>query len=135
LAFDNSRVTLKSVDKGSASEFTTDLVYTDIRKANARGYITLVNAHTGAGIPTGIVHVATLTFMADQGGTVQFNVNSARARWKGHSLAPAILLHFRSCTDGIHRRANDGPLQQGSSPFRLIYPSLVSTSSEFQGSP
>jgi len=35
-----------------------------IQKANARGYVTLVNAQTGTGAPTGKVHIATLTFAA-----------------------------------------------------------------------
>jgi hypothetical protein len=134
VAFDNSRVTLKAVAGGSASNFASGLTYTDIQKANARGYVTIVNAHTGAGTPTGRVHIATLTFAADQGGTVQFNTNSARARWEG------------SLTSTFDPELTEGPefiayadamtlvdIQQRDAPYRLIYPSLVSTSSDFQG--
>jgi hypothetical protein len=79
VAFDNTRVTLKSAAKGSAPGFTSDLTYTDVARANARGCLTVVNSQTGTAVPTGDIHVATLTFTAEQGGRVQFTVNSARA--------------------------------------------------------
>ncbi len=134
IGFDTSRVTLKSVAKGSAPEFSSDLVYTDIARANARGFVTVVNSHIAHGVPVGNVHVATLTFTANQGGKVQFSVNSARASYEG-SLAstynpadggsPALILYDDVVTSL--------ELKQGSTPYRLIYPSFVSTPADFQG--
>jgi hypothetical protein len=134
VAFDNSRITLKSVAKGSASEFTSALTTTDIARANARGFVTLINSQIGSGSPTGTVHVATLTFTANQGGKVQFNVNSARASYEG-SLAstyspdpiegPASIAYSNLVTSV--------EIKQGKAPYRLIYPLFVSTSSDFQG--
>ena len=134
VAFDNSRVTLKAVAEGSASNFASGLTYTDIQKANSRGYVTIVNAQTGTGAPTGKVHIATLTFAANQGGTVQFNTNSARAYWEG-SLASTCdpgriegpaLIAYTDATALVD-------IQQGGAPYRLIFPSFVSTPSDFQG--
>ncbi|HQK89228.1 MAG TPA: hypothetical protein PLU25_16525, partial [Acidobacteriota bacterium] len=63
VAFDNSRLTLISVEAGTSGAFTAgDLVFTDLPRANARGFVTVVNTQTASGTPTGIVHVATLTF-------------------------------------------------------------------------
>jgi len=134
VAFDNSRVTLKAVAEESATNFTSGLTYTNIRKANARGYVTIVNAQTGDHAPTGKVHIATLIFTADQGGTVQFHADSARAR-RGGSLASTYdsggnegpaLIQYTDTTTLVD-------IQEGSIPYRLIYPSLVSTSTDFQG--
>jgi len=134
VAFDNTRVTLKSVARGSASGFTSELTYTDISKANARGCVTVVNAQTGTGAPTGNIHIATLTFTANQGGKVQFNVNSARARYEG-SIASTYDPARREGPASIAYtdQVTSVQINQGSDPYHLIYPSFVSTSSDFQG--
>ncbi len=134
LAFDAGRVSLKSVAGDPASGFASDLIYTDIRKANARGCVTLVNAQIKAGMPAGSVPVATLTFTANQGGAVRFNVNSARSRWEG-SLASTLDPATAGGPSPIPYTDKETlvELQQGSVPYRLIFPSFVSTASDFQG--
>lgn len=134
VAFDSNRVTLYAASKGSASGLWPELTYTDIHMANTLGCVTVVNAQAGMGVPTVDAHVATLTFTADQGGTVQFNVNSARARWEG-SLAST---YEPVGMGGPSSITYDDPvvpvrIEQGSRPYRLIYPSFVSTRHDFQG--
>ncbi len=134
VAFDAGRVTLKSVAPDPASGFAPDLIYTDVQKANARGCVTLVNARIETGIPAGNVRVATLTFTANQGGTVRFNTNYARSRWEG-SLAST---HDRALAGGpspipYTDKETLAELRQGDTPYRLIFPSFVSTASDFQG--
>lgn len=134
IGFDNTRVTLKAVSEGTASAFGSSLRHTEISQANARGCVTVVNAQTGAGTPTGSRHVATLTFTADQGGSVQFTVNSARASHEG-SLAstydPAngggpALISYADAPATVQ-------LAPGDVPYHLIYPVFVSTATDFQG--
>jgi len=135
VAFDNTRVTLKSVAGGTAAGFRSDLAAsTDVARANARGFVTVVNSHAGEGMPTGDLHVATLTFRAEQGGRVQFNVNSARAGHEG-SLASTFAPLRGGGPDLIAYTdaATSVQLDQGKVPYRLIYPCFVSTDSDFQG--
>jgi len=135
IAFDYSRVTLQSVTPGSTGPFAgVDFVNTDIDRANARGFVTVVNTHTESGTPTGIVHVATLTFQIEQAGKVLFNVNSARTIHEG-SLA--------STYDAV----NGGPAEigyigddrvtldigMGTGSYHLIYPVFYSLETVFQG--
>jgi hypothetical protein len=135
VAFDNTRLTLTAVEAGTSGAFAPgDLVYTDIPRANARGFVTVVNTQTGSGTPTGIVHVATLTFQTDAaGGRVLFNVNSARTLHEG-SLA------------STYTAANGGPdeipyddesstvtITTAGTAYTLIYPLFISKDVDFMG--
>ncbi|NLI47338.1 MAG: hypothetical protein GX414_09545 [Acidobacteria bacterium] len=135
VAFDNSRLTLISVEAGTSGAFTAgDLVFTDLPRANARGFVTVVNTQTASGTPTGIVHVATLTFQTGpQGGRVHFNVNSARTIHEG-SLA------------STYTAANGGPdeipyddetalatIATGGVSYSIYYPVFISGDADFMG--
>ena len=79
ISFDSSKLKLKSVTAGSTSPFSSsDFVYTDIDRANRRGFVTVLNTQTTSSGPGGIVHLATLTFTPVEGGKVIFNGKSSR---------------------------------------------------------
>lgn len=134
VAFDNTRMQLKTVVKGAASQFTGNITYTDLPRANARGFVTVVNAQTSAGVPTGNVHVATLTFGLTEAGSMLFNVNSARTDHEGslastydpgHGGGPALIAYNDQNTT-----LNVGA---GTNNYHLIFPAFMSKSTDFQG--
>lgn len=133
VGFDNTRLKLTAVAPGPAP-FSTDLVFTDPARANARGFVTVVNTQLATnGTPAGKVHAATLTFEPLAAGRVIFSYNSARTIREG-SLAstynpPNGGPDSMNYTDGI----DDIDIGTNQTPYRLIYPVLISTDSDFMG--
>ena len=64
VGFDKSLLRFDSAAGGVASGYTSAPTYTDPGIANANGSVTLAAAQTSPTAPTGLVHVATLTFQA-----------------------------------------------------------------------
>ncbi len=129
IAFDNSRMTLKTVVKGGATEFG-DLTYTDLPRANARGFVTLVNANTSSGVPVGNIHIATLTFTLTEAGRSAFNVNSARTEHEG-SLASTYTTGGGPALIAYNDQASLLTITPGSANYHLIFPAFQSNSGDY----
>jgi hypothetical protein len=133
VAFDNTRLLLTSVSAPSGAFSPSDLVYTSLDRANARGFVTVINTQTASGTPTGQVHVATLTFTATEAGKVLFDVNSARTIHEG-SLSST----YTTTQGGPDEIPYDDlvysvQIASGGASYHLIYPVLVSSDLDFQG--
>ena len=133
LSFDSSRVTLKSVATDTDSAFGSDLTFTDISRANARGFVALVAAQAGAGTPIGNVHVATLTFTANQGGTVLFAVNSSRSGVEGSLSSTYDPTRGGPALIPYNDQVTAVQINTGGTTYHLTYPSFVSSAADFQG--
>ncbi|MBN2431183.1 MAG: hypothetical protein JXQ27_06890 [Acidobacteria bacterium] len=135
VAFDTGRLALQNVVAGNTGPFVAgDFVFTDIDRANARGFVTVVNTHTDSATPAGIIHLATLTFQILQPGKAIFTVDSARTIHEG-SLAstydptnggPAEI----SYTGAQRIELNIGPDMEN---FRLFYPIFMTSATILQG--
>lgn len=135
IAFDNKRMTLKTVVKGSSSAFTGDLTYTTLSRANARGFVSVVNAQTGSGTPTGNVHVATLTFGLTEAGKILLDVNSARADHEGSLASTYMATGGGPALIGYADQLTNLTAAKGSNLYHLIFPTFINSAaaSVFQG--
>jgi hypothetical protein len=133
VSFDNTRLTLKAATTGTTSGSWSGLAYTDISRANARGFVTLISAQTGSGTPIGKIHVATLTFTADQAGKVLFAVNSARGYIEGSLASTYIPADGGPAQIMYNDQTTALEINPGSTTYHLIYPAFVSSEANFQG--
>ncbi len=134
VAFDNSRLTLTAVAAGSSSAFNiADFVSTDVDRANARGFVTLVNTQTQSGTPTGSVHVATLTFKINYPGKAIFAVNSARTIHEGSLASTYDTTNGGPAEIEFQDQSYDVEIDTGGAPYHLTYPVFISTSDLSQG--
>ena len=132
IGFDNTRVKLATVPPGPA--LNSGLVYTTIERANARGFVTVVNTQLATnGTPTGNIHAATLTFQPLAAGEILFSMNSSRTIREGMLSStynnPNGGPEGISYTDAIQALEIDSE----GAPYRLYYPIFVSTSTNYQG--
>lgn len=72
--FDTSRLRLDAVGGGTATGFMSAPTATNLSTANANGRVTIAAAQTNDSAPTGLVHVATLTFNGTNNGTAALSV-------------------------------------------------------------
>lgn len=131
VAFDASRLTLTGVTQGDSTIFTAgSLTATDIARANARGFVTVINTQTAQTATAARHHVATLNFSVKQGGKLLFGANTPRTLHEG-SLAtaymgstqggPALLAYSEDVPAGTIPSIR---ASLGSGTYRLIYPAL-----------
>jgi|GEM_PF-1036630 len=135
VAFDTGRLALQTVVAGSTGPFIAgDFVFTDIDRANARGFITVVNTHTDSATPTGIIHLAKLTFQILQPGKTIFTVDSARTIHEG-SLASTYDPSDGGPAEISYAGAQRIELNIGTDMenFRLFYPVFMTSATILQG--
>ncbi len=130
VAFDNTRLKLKAVDGGAAAEFG-DLAFTDLPRANARGFVSLVNTSTTVGSPVGNVHVATLTFTVTAAGHGAFNVNSARTEHEGALASTRDLAGNGPALIAYDDRDSRLAIESGGASCHLVFPAFQSSEGDF----
>lgn len=90
LDFDRTRLRLDAVGGGSSTGFNSAPTATNLTTANAAGRVTMAAAQTNPNAPTGLVHVATLTFHAIAEGNASLSVSprSLSSAAQGGSAGP-----------------------------------------------
>lgn len=133
IAFDNNRLTLTAVVPGGSAAFAPgDFVFTNLDRANARGFVTVINTQVASGTPTGVIHVATLTFNVEVAGKLIFGANSARTLHEG-SLASTYTATGGPEEIGYLDQTVNLTVGNGGVGYHLIYPLFLSKDTDFMG--